>query len=268
VADAVGEAGATPFRAVDHIAVLVPDMVDAIAAFKSDLGLSVVSDDLLADPAVRLVQLDAGNVDIQLVQPIGPGRVADDLVTHGPGLHHICFGVGKLAETLASIGEETTGVFAAVQARPACFLRRSPESVQIEVIEFQDSETPGSFAAASDRVRAYWHDESARDMPAMLEHFSVDAGVEVPGANASGVHGIEAFYQRCFDDFPGLRVNITNQFSGRGSHAFEFEAVLTDAEGVEWEVKGINVLTLRHGKIAFMRSYEDQPSKIGDRRVR
>src|SRR3954452_25631941 len=111
----------TRFRAVDHVAVIVPDMERAISTFITDLGVSVVSDDSLTDPPVRLVHLDAGNVDIQLVQPLGPGRVADDLAERGPGLHHICFGVGDLAGTLASLGEETGGVFAAVKGRPACF---------------------------------------------------------------------------------------------------------------------------------------------------
>ncbi len=249
------------FRAVDHVAVIVPDMAQAIGTFAADLGLSVTSDDRLSDPPVRLVHLDAGNVDIQLVQPLGPGRVADDLAARGPGLHHICFGVSLLAETLASIGEETTEGFHAVKGRPACFLRRSPEQVPVEVIEFADSDTPGSFAAAAERIRAYWLDESARDMPSLLEHFAVDAVVEGPGTRVSGHEGIEAFYQQSFDDFPGLKVEISHQFSGRGSHAFKFEAVLTDRDGVEWEVKGVNVLTLRDGRIQFMRSYEDQPSR-------
>src|SRR3954449_5604776 len=111
-------APAATFRAVDHVAVIVPDMVEAIRVFEADLGMSVISDDSLRDPPVRLVHLDAGNVDIQLVQPLGPGRVADDLAERGPGLHHICFGVGDLAGTLASLGEETGGVFAAVKGRP------------------------------------------------------------------------------------------------------------------------------------------------------
>lgn len=249
------------FRAVDHIAVMVPDMDDAIRAFEADLGLSVVSDESLTDPPVRLVHLDAGNVDIQLVQPRGPGRVADDLAEHGPGLHHICFGVSNLAGTLAAIGEDTTSVFPAVNDRPACFLSRRPQEVPIEVIEFDDSYTPGSFAAASERIRRYWLDESARDMSAMLKHFGADAVVEGPGMSLSGREGIEALYQRSFEQFPELRVEVTNQFSGRGSHAFEFVAVLTDGDGVEWEVKGINVLSLKDGQIQFMRSYEDQPSR-------
>jgi len=249
------------FRAVDHVAVVVPDMAEAIRVFEADLGVSVISDDSLTDPPVRLVHLDAGNVDIQLVQPLGPGRVADDLAERGAGLHHICFGVSDLSRSLAAIGEPGAGIFSAVEGRPACFLRRSPQEVAIEVIEFEDSDTPGSFAAASERVRAYWRDESTRDMTAMLRHFGVDAAVEGPGTSASGLAGIQSFYQRSFDDFPGLRVEVTHEFSGRGAHAFEFEAVLTDRDGVEWEVKGVNVLTLKGGRIQFMRSYEDQPSR-------
>jgi len=257
-------AGATPsgtFRAVDHVAVVVTDMDEALRSFDAVLGLPIVSDDSLTDPPVRLVHLDAGNLDIQLVQPLGRGRVAEDLAARGPGLHHICFGVGNLTSTLESIGEDTTGVFAAPKARPACFLRRSPAQVPIEVIEFADSDTPGSFAAASERIRAYWLDESARALPAILQHFGPDAVVECPGLSASGLEEVSSLYRHSLESYPGLRVEVTNQFNGRGSHAFEYEAILTDADGVEWEVKGINVVTLRDGRIQYMRSYEDQPSR-------
>ena len=84
---------------VDHVALLVADIDRALPDFVGRLGLRVASDETLTDPAVRLVHLDTGNVDLQLVQPVGPGRLQDDLGRAGPGLHHICFGVPDLAES-------------------------------------------------------------------------------------------------------------------------------------------------------------------------
>jgi hypothetical protein len=57
------------------------------------------------------VHLDVGNVDLQLVQPTGPGWMADDLARSEPGLHHVCFGVSSVSGTLKALGETDEGTF-------------------------------------------------------------------------------------------------------------------------------------------------------------
>src|ERR1700728_4379115 len=72
-------------RGVDHVAVLVPDIDAVLGEFGGRFGLSVASDETLGNPAVRLVHMDAGNVDLQLVEAQGPGRLAGDLAGGGAG---------------------------------------------------------------------------------------------------------------------------------------------------------------------------------------
>lgn len=258
-ADVLGRSQAGWLQGVDHVAVLVPDIDQARTAFTGRFGLVVVSDELLDQPAVRLVHLDAGNVDVQLVQPRGPGKLADDLARSGPGLHHICFGVPALADTLAEYGEDSGSVFLGGQGRRACFLSQRPSSLYIELIEFVDGRAYGTLAAATRRILGYWTDECRRALDQMLAHFADGAEVVTPDGRFVGREAIASFYQQSFAAYPQLAVDVTARYAGRGSHVFEFTAVLTDLQGGRWQVEGMNVITLNDGLIARLRSYEDRP---------
>ena len=266
VADSGGTAARSQapsrIRGVDHVAVLVPEIESALTEFTGLFGFAVVADEVLADPAVRLVHLDAGNVDIQLVQPIGPGRLADDLSDHGAGLHHLCFGVPALSDALADLNEPHGAIFVGGQGRRACFLSRRPSQLYIELIEFAGGAAYGTFAAAASRLLSYWADECRRDLSQTLGHFGAGAEVLTPDGSFTGREAIAGLYRRSFTTYPGLAVEVVARFVGRGSHAFEFSAVLTDAEGSRWAVEGVNVITLESGLISRLRSYEDAPRRL------
>jgi methylmalonyl-CoA/ethylmalonyl-CoA epimerase len=90
-------------RRLDHVAVVVADTERALEYFSGRLGLDVVATDVVEKPHVRLTYVDAGNILIQLVEPLdGDSPIAGHLAEHGEGLHHICFGVDDVpADTLA-----------------------------------------------------------------------------------------------------------------------------------------------------------------------
>jgi methylmalonyl-CoA/ethylmalonyl-CoA epimerase len=253
------DVGAGSLSGLDHVALLVPDADAALPELVDHLGLHVLSDETLLDPAVRLVHLDAGNVDLQLVQPTGPGRVADDLARTGPGLHHVCFGVPSVGLALELLGDTDEGAFTGGSGRRACFLSHRPSALYVELIESGDGDSFGSFTPATERVIAYWVDECKRDLEALLTHFTADAVVVTMDGSYQGTQAIRALYQDSFDAFPGLQVDLVARYSGRGTHCFEFSAVLTDPAGVPHLVEGVNVLTLEGGMIAHMRSYENAP---------
>lgn len=246
---------------VDHVAVLVPDADAARSELGSRFGLTAVSDERLDGPGARLVHLDAGNVDLQLVQPLGPGRLADDLDRQGPGLHHLCFGVPGLPAALASLGEPADGTFRGGQGRPACFLTSRPAGLYVELIEFGGGQAFGTFATALGRLLSYWADECSRDLPRLLTHFAADAEVLTPDGRYTGQDAIAALYAQSFAAYPALEVTVTGRFAGRGEHAFEYAAVLTDTGGVPWLIEGVNLITIRDGLIAKLRSYEDAPKR-------
>ncbi len=120
----------------------------------------------------------------------------------------------------------------------------------------------GDFAAATARIMAYWTDECARDLGKLMTHFTRDAEVITPDGAYRGHDAVAALYQKSFDSYPGLSVNVTASFPGRERHCYEYKAVLSDAGRNDWLVEGINLMKLENGLIASLRSFEDVPRRI------
>jgi catechol 2,3-dioxygenase-like lactoylglutathione lyase family enzyme len=95
------------FRRIDHVGVVVRDIELTRAAYVRDLGLEPDGEEVVGSVNVRLAYLkcrgDRDPAYLQLVQPLGPGPVADFLAEHGEGLHHVCFGVPDISRALRQI---------------------------------------------------------------------------------------------------------------------------------------------------------------------
>lgn len=121
---------------IDHIAIAVWDINQALSYYVETLKLPVVGDELLPDVGVRLVYLDAGNTFIQLVQPTTSTAILRFLKERGEGLHHICFGVQAIPETLDHLNVESqSGVFMGGRQRLCTFIAQPPNNCQIELTE-------------------------------------------------------------------------------------------------------------------------------------
>lgn len=131
-------------RRLDHVAVAVADTERALSHFCGRLGLSVVSTEVISRPNVRLTYLDAGNVYIQLVEPLDDASpAAAHLAERGEGLHHICFGVDDVDADARSLAEERDAQlsFASGRGRASAFVPGSPRfGVRIECTEFKFEE--------------------------------------------------------------------------------------------------------------------------------
>ena len=127
----------------------------------------------------------------------------------------------------------------------------------LELPEVWNGKARAEFNAATSRIMAYWTDECARDLDRLMTHFTRDVEVITPDGAYRGHEAVAALYQKSFDSYPGLAVDVTASFPGRGGHCFEYRAVLSDAERTEWLVEGINLMKLEGGLIASLRSYED-----------
>ncbi|GEM_PF-123750 len=127
-------------RRIDHVGVVVRDIEKARTAYVRDLGLEPDGEEVVGSVNVRLAYLkcrgDRDPTCLQLVQPLGPGPVADFLAEHGEGLHHVCFGVPDIPSTLRRMdGEADTPVFQGGRRRAACFLGTRPGNVLIELTQ-------------------------------------------------------------------------------------------------------------------------------------
>ena len=106
---------------------------------------------------------------------------------------------------------------------------------------------------------SYWAAECRRDVDAVIEHYHVDAVYEDAGGRHEGREAIRRFYARSAAEFPGLEVSIVGEATSGDRGALEFVAVLVDAAGDRWVVRGVNLVTVREGRFAKVRSYEDAP---------
>lgn len=107
---------------IDHIGIVVKDLEKAIKLYTEGLGLKLKGIMFYTEGSgkkfetfetiehcegfnTKLAFLSCGEVMIELLEPTGPGVFQDFLNERGEGLHHICYKVTNINETLESVGK-------------------------------------------------------------------------------------------------------------------------------------------------------------------
>ena len=81
-----------PIVSLDHIAIAVPDLQQAITRFVEDLGLSFEGTEDVVSAKTTTAFLPVDGTRLELVHPLnGEGPIARFLDKRGGGLHHLCF---------------------------------------------------------------------------------------------------------------------------------------------------------------------------------
>lgn len=107
-------------------------------------------------------------------------------------------------------------------------------------------------------AESYWNAECARDLDAVLEHYHPDAVVHPPhGPPLRGREQISTFYVDEMRDYPGLEVNIVHEVADGDEAALEWEAVLTDHDGVRHPFCGVNIVRTDGAMFTSVRAYFD-----------
>ena len=109
---------------------------------------------------------------------------------------------------------------------------------------------------------SYWADECLRDIDGVMEHYHEDGTYEGPDGRRTGNDAIRAGYEEHGRLYPGLEVEIVQEFPRGDSSAIVFDAVVTDAAGKRYRVRGVNIVQVRDDKFVSVRSYEDPPAAI------
>lgn len=92
-------------KKINHIAILVPDMEEAIEIYGQKLGLQYVKEMTSDAYNSRYVFYACGEVLLELIQPLGPSSNADDLKAKGPHIHHMSFEVENIREAMEEVGK-------------------------------------------------------------------------------------------------------------------------------------------------------------------
>ena len=89
---------------INHVAILLPDIVQGIQFWVDALGLSLEKTEEVPEQEVKIAFLPVGESHIELVAPTNDtSGVARYLAKRGPGLHHICLEVDDIEATLARL---------------------------------------------------------------------------------------------------------------------------------------------------------------------
>lgn len=103
---------------IDHIAVAVRSMDDALAVFRDLYGLEPERTEEVASDRITEAMLPIGGTHLQLLEPTDPSStVAKFLEKRGEGLHHIAIRVDDIDATLAHL-----------KARGAALLDQEPRT--------------------------------------------------------------------------------------------------------------------------------------------
>jgi methylmalonyl-CoA/ethylmalonyl-CoA epimerase len=89
---------------LDHIAVAVPDLAEAIRRFTEDLGLELAGTEDVPSAQTRTAFVPLPATRIELVHPLdGKGPIQTFLDKRGGGLHHLCFRTDDLDGDVARL---------------------------------------------------------------------------------------------------------------------------------------------------------------------
>ena len=90
-------------KKIDHIAICVQDVDDAIAKYKQVLGLEPQVREVVASQQTEAVLLPIGETSLELISPRGNVGLERFLEKKGPGLHHVAVEVEGIEEALATL---------------------------------------------------------------------------------------------------------------------------------------------------------------------
>lgn len=92
---------------VDHVGIAVKSIDDTLEYYIHTLGLTLVALEEVESQKVRVAFIDAGNIKLELLEPVGDdGPVAKFIEKRGEGVHHIAFGVTDISTRMAELREK------------------------------------------------------------------------------------------------------------------------------------------------------------------
>ena len=97
------------FKGVDHIAIAVENLDEAIEQFEGQFGVPVKHREVIESDGVEIALIEVGGTAIELVQGISDDSPIKKYVEKkGPGIHHIAFEVADIAGAIEKL--KTAGV--------------------------------------------------------------------------------------------------------------------------------------------------------------
>lgn len=83
---------------LNHVALVVPQLEEAVQAYRKKLGAVVSAAQSLPEHGVRLVFVELPNTKIELLEPLGEASTLKPFLEKNPsgGMHHLCYEVDDI----------------------------------------------------------------------------------------------------------------------------------------------------------------------------
>ncbi|MFX3674821.1 MAG: methylmalonyl-CoA epimerase [Paenisporosarcina sp.] len=92
---------------IDHIGIAVKNLEDTIPYYTETLGLNLLHIEEVASESVRVAFIDAGNIKLELLEPMSPESAIHSFIEKkGEGIHHIAFGVEGIESRMKELHEK------------------------------------------------------------------------------------------------------------------------------------------------------------------
>ncbi len=88
-------------KKIDHVAICVRDIDEALAQYKAVLGVTPTVRETVPSQKTEAVLLPIGESSLELISPRGNDGLEKFLEKRGPGLHHIAVEVEGIEKALA-----------------------------------------------------------------------------------------------------------------------------------------------------------------------
>ena len=135
-------------KRIDHIAIVVDDIEASLGFWRDTLGLDLSHVLDVPEQQATIAFLPTGGSEVELVQPTtSDSGLARYRAKRGPGIHHICFEVDDIVQTLADL-----------KARGVRLIDETPK------------------AGAEGKLLAFIHPESANGVLIELYQLPAEAG--------------------------------------------------------------------------------------------
>ena len=84
---------------INHVAMVVPDLVAAVAQWRDLLGADISVPTILEDHGVRIAFVRSVNCQVELIEPHGEKSPIAGFLQRNPegGMHHICYEVDDIS---------------------------------------------------------------------------------------------------------------------------------------------------------------------------
>ena len=132
-------------KKINHIAIAVPDIKEAALKWQQALNMKKSEIIILEEHGVKVVFLEFSNLKIELLEPINNKSPISKFLEKNPkgGMHHICFEVEKITETINSLKNKNINILGdgnpkiGAHNKPVVFLH--PNDLSGTLVELEET---------------------------------------------------------------------------------------------------------------------------------